>query len=79
MNWSVLLKVGHPRMSSEQIREAYIRACQLFRNRPAMYAQVKRDLISALDRNEITMTDYKIVDQIHRSFNIIDTKSRVVI
>ena len=66
-------------MTSEQVREAYIRACQLFRNRPAMYAQVKRDLVSARDRNEITDIDFKIVDQIHRSFNLIDTKRRVVI
>ena len=66
-------------MTSEQVREAYIRACQAFRNRPGMYKQVKSDLIAARDRNEITDIDFKIVDQIWRSFTIIDTKSRIVL
>ena len=64
-------------MSSDKIREAYIKACQAFRNRPAMYAQVKMDLQAAKARGEITDTDYKIVEQIHKSFGIIDTKSSI--
>lgn len=64
-------------MSSDQIREAYIRACQAFRNRPPMYKQVKIDLAAALERGEISEIDYKIVDQIWKSFSIIDTKSAV--
>jgi hypothetical protein len=64
-------------MDSGKIRESYIRACQAFRNRPAMYAQVKVDLVAAKARGEITETDYKIVEQIHKSFNIIDTKTSI--
>jgi hypothetical protein len=64
-------------MDSSKIRESYIKACQAFRNRPAMYAQVKVDLQAARARGELTETDYKIVEQIHKSFNIIDTKSTI--
>ena len=64
-------------MSSDKIREAYIKACQAFRNRPAMYAQVKMDLQAAKARGEISETDYKIVEQIHKSFGIIDTKTAI--
>ena len=64
-------------MDSSKIREAYIKACQAFRNRPAMYAQVKVDLNAAKARGEITDIDYKIVEQIHKSFGIIDTKSSI--
>lgn len=66
-------------MSSEQVRESYIRACQVFRNHAKRYAQVHRDLVTARNRGELTETDFKIVDQIWRSFTIIDTKSRIVL
>lgn len=64
-------------MNSNQLRETYIRAIQAFRNRPPMYAQVKVDLKAAFERGELTEVDYKIVEQIHKSFNIIDTKSTI--
>ena len=64
-------------MTSNQLRETYIRACQAFRNRPAMYAQVKIDLKAARERGEIDEVDYKIVEQIHKSFGIIDTKTAI--
>lgn len=64
-------------MSSNQIREAYIRACQAFRNRPPMYKQVMIDCRNALANGEITDVDFKIVEQIHKSFGIIDTKSAI--
>lgn len=64
-------------MNSNQLRETYIRACQAFRNRPAMYAQVKTDLRAAFERGELNEVDYKIVEQIHKSFGIIDTKSTI--
>jgi len=66
-------------MTSEQVRESYIRACQAFRNHAKRYAQVHIDLVHARDRGELTETDYKIVDQIWRSFTIIDTKRRVTV
>lgn len=64
-------------MNSNQIRECYIRACQAFRNRPAMYSQVMVDLKAAKARGEVSEVDYKIVEQIHKSFGIIDTKTPV--
>lgn len=78
MSCSVLLTNGN-KMTSEQIRESYIRACQAFRNHTKRYAQVRTDLVAARERGEISDTDFKVVDQIWRSFGIIDTKSRVVV
>ena len=66
-------------MTSDQVRESYIRACQAFRNHAKRYAQVHIDLVSARERGELTETDFKIVDQIWRSFTVIDTKSRIVL
>lgn len=66
-------------MTSEQIRESYIRACQAFRNHSKRYAQVHKDLVEARDRGEITAIDFKVVDQIWRSFTVIDTKQRIVL
>ena len=61
-------------MTSNQIREGYIRACQLFRNHARRYNQVHIDLVGAYERGELTETDFKIVDQIWKSFTVIDTR-----
>ena len=64
-------------MTNDQIRDAYIRACQAFRTHAKRYAQVRVDLIAARDRGEITETDFRVVDQIWRSCSVLDAKRRV--
>lgn len=66
-------------MTSEQYREGFIRACQLLRNNHKRYKQVHVDLMDAYNRGAITETDFKVVNQIWRTFGIVSTKQPVVL
>jgi hypothetical protein len=64
-------------MTSEQIRDGYIRACRAFGGKPAVMRQVMDDLQKALHRGELSDVDYKVVHHMSKTFGVIRSRGSV--